>query len=202
MPSRNNKKTKGTIDMEFPITIENQEEFDQLINTRLSRARKSFEEESGVDKLQAELDALKEAREAEIAAIREEATKRELDREVTSLLDSYGVDRSRHKSIRTLLDLEGVEPSDTVPREGVLDNSARELVSRVSKLYEQTPELFGEGAKVASPNAPETGGGRPSLTFESIKGMSPGEISADWDRVQATLSRYPSEDAREPSSAE
>jgi hypothetical protein len=188
--------------MEFPITIENQEQFDELISTRLQRARKSFEEENGLDELEArvieaqqELAQLKEAREEEIASIRSEHQKRELDREVTSLLDSYGVDRKRHKSIRTLLDLEGVEPSGTVARPGVLEGKSRELASRVSKLYSQTPELFGEGARVASPNAPDTGPGtrKGSLTREQLEAMSPEEIMADMERVDAYLASQGSE---------
>jgi hypothetical protein len=48
--------------MEFPHTVNNQEEFDALINQRLERARQKWESEGGV------AEAQQQAREAESRA--------------------------------------------------------------------------------------------------------------------------------------
>src|SRR5215218_9827508 len=147
---------EGRTSMEFPLTIASQEDFDALIGDRLRRAKGESAQE--IERLQAELAAVRDAQEQQVAAVRSEAKQREINREVKYLLESSGVERKRIETIRSLLDLEGVEPG-----------APKELTSRVNKLYEQTPELFGEGVRpswkhfAADANA---GGSQPTITRE------------------------------------
>jgi hypothetical protein len=104
--------------MEFPVTANNQEEFDRLISGRLARAKQQWEAEGGI------AEARKQAEEAEARAEAAEARAREriATRDARSLLSEMGVaERARQDRILRLADLEGVtydesgEPSEKGP---------------------------------------------------------------------------------------
>lgn len=158
--------------MEFPVTIQDQDQFDGLVKNRIAREREKWEKESGI------ADAHERANKAETDAYR-----RVLRRDARDVLRGMGVPDNRHERIignATLPDQPG--------EDGEPDKAA--ITSAFKDLHGEVPELFGEGARVEN-TALDTGGsgdqGDGPLTREQVENMSPQEINSMWDRVSAFI---------------
>lgn len=169
--------------MEFPVTVNNQEEFDHLISGRLERARQKWESEGGV------AEARQQAREAESRAEAAEARAREriARRDARALLSEMGVaDGGRQDRILRLADL------DNVTYDGAGEPNAKDLRDAIKAVHKDIPEVFGEGVQVVdSPadagEAVGTGPDAPIVSEEQLTKMGPDEINSNWDRVAAFL---------------
>jgi hypothetical protein len=169
--------------MEFPLTVNNQEEFDQLISGRLERARQKWEAEGGI------AEARQQAREAESRAEAAEARAREriARRDARSLLSEMGVgDRGRQDRILRLADLDNV----TYDESG--EPNAKDLRDAIKAVHKDLPEVFGEGVQVVDSPADAgegalTGPDAPITSEEQLAKMGPDEINSSWDRVAAFL---------------
>ena len=169
--------------MEFPHTLNSQEEFDALISGRLARAKQQWESEGGIS------EARKQAEEAEARAEAAEARARERisSRDARALLSEMGVaDRGRQDRILRLADL------DNVTYDEAGEPNAKDLRDALKLVHRDVPEVFGEGVTVvdfpadageghlAGPDAPIT-------SEEQLAKMGPDEINSNWDRVAAFL---------------
>jgi hypothetical protein len=169
--------------MEFPLTVNNQEDFDRLISGRLERARQKWEAEGGIS------EAREQAREAEARAEAAEARAREriATRDARSLLQEMGVaERARQNRILRLADLEGVAYDEAG------EPITKDLRDAIKLVHRDVPEIFGEGAQVVdSPaDAGESVGASadaPITSEEQLAKMGPDEINSSWDRVAAFL---------------
>ncbi len=170
--------------MDFPITINSQEEFDQHISTRLQRARTQWERESGLADTQRERD---EARQAASRAERD-GLDRLVRRDARDVLAGMNVsDPKRQALILKLADLSGVQAGE----DGEPNRKA--LTDAIKALHAETPDVFGTEAQVqdAAPDggaAAGSSGTDAPLTREQIDRMSPQEINGAWDRISAFLS--------------
>jgi len=156
--------------VEFPLTLENQEQLDALIKTRLERAR--AEQSQRIAELEA---AVEEAQAAGYQRI--------LQRDARNLLGSMNVATSRHERIMRLAELGDVAKTE----DGEPD--IRTLERKFKELYKEMPEVFGPDAKVEEVGLDTSGrnGGADELTREKIESMSPDEVNSNWDRVKAFL---------------
>ena len=169
--------------MEFPVTANNQEEFDRLISGRLARAKQQWEAEGGI------AEARKQAEEAEARAEAAEARAREriATRDARSLLSEMGVtERARQERILRLADFDNVTYDD----QG--EPSEKDLRNALKLVHKDVPEVFGEGVQVVdSPADAGEGSGSgadvPITSEEQLTKMSPEEINSSWDRVAAFL---------------
>ena len=150
---------------DFPI--ENQEQFDQAIQKRLTKERQKWENERGSDS--GELEAAQEKARKLEAEIRE--------RDARAVLTEMNVDnQSRQDKILRLADL----PEDYD------EKSLREAFKAV---YKEIPEAFREAAHVMDKGVDTTGSDDSSgpITREQVEKMSPSEINSRWDQVKAFL---------------
>jgi small-conductance mechanosensitive channel len=134
--------------MEFPHTVNNQEEFDALINQRLERARQKWESEGGV------AEAQQQAREAESRADAAEHRAREriATRDARSLLSEMGVaDAARQQRILRLADL------DSVGYDEAGEPNAKDLRDALKAVHKDIPEVFGSDVQVV--DSPADAGG-------------------------------------------
>lgn len=158
--------------MEFPVTINDQAEFDNMVKGRIAREREKWEKDSGI------ADAHERAEKAERAAYG-----RVLDRDARDVLRGMGVPENRHGRI-----LKNAELPDKPGEDGEPDKSA--ITSAFKGLHKEVPELFGTEARVED-TALDTGGagdaGDGPLTREQVENMSPREINSMWDRVSAFM---------------
>ncbi len=169
--------------VEFPITIENQEQFDELMEGRLQRARQQWERESGLADAERQRD---EARNRATKAERD-AHARIVRREARDVLAGMGVkDRKRQDLVMKLADLAGVEAD----KDG--EPNRKQIADAFKALHADTPDVFGPDAQVtdSAPDGGGPGGGTDAepLSLEKIQRMSPDEINSVWDRVSAFLS--------------
>lgn len=160
--------------MEFPITINNQDEFDNMVKNRITREREKWEKETGI------ADAHERAQKAESAAYG-----RVLKRDARDVLKGMGVPESRHERI-----LKNATLPETPGEDGEPDKAA--ITAAFKDLHKEVPELFGEGARVeetALDTGGTNGGQDAPLTRERIEAMTPQEINEPtmWGRVQAFL---------------
>lgn len=166
--------------MDFPVTINSQEEFDRQIEDRLKRARNQWERESGIS------EALRERDEARTATTQAEsdAFDRLLRRDARDALVGMNVkDPKRQQLIMKLADLSSVEAGpDGEPNK-------KAITDALKALHKDTPEVFGEGATVAdaAPDGDAGGDENAPLTEASVAAMSPEEVNSNWDRVKAFL---------------
>lgn len=158
--------------MEFPITINDQDEFDGIVKNRIAREREKWEKDSGIS------DAQERATKAE-----KDAYGRVLRRDARDVLKGMGVPENRHERIignATLPDKPG--------EDGEPDKPA--IASAFKDLHKEVPELFGEGARVEE-TALDTGGAGSDqdgpLTREQVENMSPQQVNSMWDRVSAFM---------------
>lgn len=153
--------------VDFPI--ENQEQFDQAIQKRLTKERQKWENERGADS--GELEAAQEKARKLEAEIRE--------RDARGVLSEMNVtETGRQDRIMRLIDWP----------ENADDKSLREAFKSA---YNDMPEVFPEGATVKDKGVDTSGGGDDSsgpLTEDQVKSMSPSEINSNWDRVKSFLS--------------
>ncbi len=169
--------------MEFPITINSQEEFDQQISRRLERARQQWERESGLADTQRERD---EARQRATRAERD-ALDRLIRRDARDVLAGMDVkDPKVQGTVLRLADFSSVEAG----QDG--EPNREQITDAIKAVNKDTPAIFGEGARVDD-TAPEGGAAGSSgtdapLTREQINNMSPSEINSAWDRISAFLS--------------
>jgi hypothetical protein len=161
-----------------PITT--QEEFDERIKARLAREREKWDKESGTEDLKAEL----EAKEGEIAQIKQEHYRANARRAVVDELGAHGVtEEGRQERILRHLNLDEVEPAeDGRPHFG----SIRRQLADISR---DMPELLsyqlGSGSGIGSKNPVLTG--EKPLSREEVEGMSEKEINSNWERVKAFM---------------
>ena len=161
-----------------PIT--SQEEFDERIKARLAREREKWEKESGDHDLRAQL----EAKDDEIAEIRQEHYRADARRAVVDELAAHGVtEEGRIERILRHVDLGEVEPGeDGKPYFG----SIRRQLADVSR---DMPELLdyqlGTGSGIGS-KKPVLQRKTP-LTREEVEAMSEQEINSNWQRVKAFM---------------
>jgi hypothetical protein len=169
--------------MEFPLTVNNQEEFDRLISGRLQRARQTWEGDGGI------AEARKQAEEAEARAEAAEARAREriATRDARVLLSEMGVaDRGRRDRIMRLADLGSV----TYDEAG--EPNTKDLRDAIKLVHRDVPEIFGEGVQVVDSPADAgegttSGADAPISSEEQLEKMSPEQINSSWDRVAAFL---------------
>lgn len=159
--------------MEFPITINSQEEFDNQVKSRIAREREKWEKESGI------ADAHERANKAESAGYQ-----RVLKRDARDVLKGMGVPENRHERI-----ISNAKLPEKAGEDGEPDQQA--ITAAFKDLHKEVPELFGEGARVEE-TALDTGGdgqtnGDGPLTREQVENMSPREINSNWDRVKAFI---------------
>jgi hypothetical protein len=168
--------------MEFPLTLESQEEFDELVKGRLDRARQTWEAEGGI------AQARDEAREASSRAEAAEARARHklAVRDARGILKDMGVDeRARQERILRLADLDKVGYDD----EG--EPNEKDLRRSIKAVHADLPEVFGEDVSVLEGAADASQGSAPSATEitseEQIEAMSSEQINSNWDRISAFL---------------
>jgi len=150
--------------MEFPVTYNSQEEFDQAISSRINRERDKVKKESGSSE---EL----ESAQSRVAELETEIQRRD----ARAVLESMNViDRGRQDRIMRLVELEGDQ------------GKMREAFKG---LYDEMPEVFPEGAAVKDKGLDTSGSDDSSdpLTQEQVEKMSPEQINSNWDRVKAFL---------------
>jgi hypothetical protein len=160
--------------MEFPVTIESQEQFDELVKGRLARERERWEKETNVSEYR------DRAEQAEARAFG-----RLVDRDARDVLKSMNVPAERHGRILRLAELPNVPGEDGEP-----DRKA--IIEAFKGLHSDMPEVFGEGATVKETALDTTTGDQDRdapLTRERIEAMSEQEINepSTWERVQRFL---------------
>lgn len=171
--------------MEFPLTIENQEEFDKHISKRLSRVRQEVERgakaELGVEELRTQLSEAEERAENAVQT----AHQRLVKRDVVTLLSGMNVEGSRQERVLKLLDLEGIPTDGVSPG----DPDQKTIERRVKALYKDAPELFGADATVEQHGLDTSAGERDQghLDRESLETMTPEEINANWSTIKERL---------------
>ena len=171
--------------MEFPLTVNNQEEFDRLITGRLARAKQQWEAEGGVS------EARRRAEEAEgrAEAVEAQARERIARRDARALLSEMGVaDGGRQDRILRLADLS--EASVTYDEAG--EPNAKDLRNAIKAVHKDVPEVFGEGVQVVETPADAgersgSGADVPITSEDQLTKMSPEQINSSWDRVAAFL---------------
>lgn len=157
--------------MEFPVTIENQEQFDELVKGRLTREREKWEKETNIDEYR---ERAEQAESRAFARLR--------DRDAKEVLRSMNVPAERHGRILRLAELPTTPGEDGEP-----DRKA--IIESFKGLHSDMPEVFGEGATVAE-TALDTSTGDVDqdapLSRERIEAMSAEEINEPtmWERVQ------------------
>jgi len=159
--------------MDFPVTVNSQEEFDELVKGRLAREKDRWEKETNVSEYR------DRAEQAETRAFG-----RLVDRDAREVLKSMNVPAERHGRILKLSELPTAPGEDGEPdRKAIIDS--------FKGLHGDMPEIFGEGATVketaldTSTGDTDSGTDAP-LTRERIETMSPDEINEPtmWERVQ------------------
>jgi hypothetical protein len=155
-----------------PIT--SQEQLDEIIESRLARAKEKWEKESG--SASANLKAELQAKDEEIAQIRREPFQENARRDVRAELARRGVtDEGRIERVMRLVDFS--EASDT-----------SFALNQVDSLAKDIPELVpGRGAGSGGSSRPVLQPQQKPLTREEVEGMSEQEINTNWDRVKAFL---------------
>jgi hypothetical protein len=170
--------------MEFPLTLNSQEEFDELVKGRLDRARQQWEAEGGI------AQARDAAREASSRAEAAEARARHklAVRDARSILKDMGVtERSRQERILRLAEFDKVEHDD----EG--EPNERDLRRSIKAVHADLPEVFGEDVSVleaaadASQGSVGSGEAAAITSEEQIEAMSSDQINSNWDRISAFL---------------
>lgn len=169
--------------MEFPLTVNSQEDFDRLIAGRLERARQKWASESGV------ADAQEQAREAEARARAAEAkaTERLARRDARAMLAEMGVtERARQERILRLADFDNLGVNEAG------EPSEKDLRDAIKAVHKDLPEVFGEGVQVV--DVPADAGERsgsgadvPITSEDQLTKLSPEQINSSWDRVAAFL---------------
>lgn len=170
--------------MEFPLTIKNQQELDDLFKDRLKRARQTWEADAGISEYR------QQAQEAERRAQEAEANAygRLVQRDARSVLAGYGVtDRGRQDLILRLVDLNSVPETDGDPDQSIIQRKLKDL-------HKATPEVFGPDATVeergldtSTRDGGQQGGTGEPISRERLEAMSPEQINSNWDRVKAFL---------------
>jgi hypothetical protein len=169
--------------VEFPLTVNSQEDFDRLITGRLERARHRWESESGL------AEAREQARAAEARAQAAEAKAREriARRDARALLADLGVtERGRQDRILRLADFDNLGVDEAG------EPSEKDLRDAIKAVHKDLPEVFGEGVQVVDTPADAgersgSGAGVPITSEEQLTKMSPEQINSSWDRVAAFL---------------
>lgn len=158
--------------MEFPKTINNQEEFDDLVKGRLTRERERWEKETNVSEYR---DRAEQAETRAFARLR--------DRDAKEVLRSMNVPRERHGRILKLSDLPTAPGEDGEP-------DRRAIVEAFKGLHSDMPEVFGAEATVKEAaldtSTGSAGDQDAPLTRERIESMDHDEINEPsmWGRVQ------------------
>jgi hypothetical protein len=170
--------------MEFPLQIEDQEAFDELVKGRLDRARQEWERQGGI------AEARDQAREADSRAQAAEARARSklATRDARGILREMGVaDGVRQQTILRLADFDNVGYDD----QG--EPNEKHLRTAIKTVYKDLPEVFGENATVldgaadASQGSGESGGLAAITSEEQISAMPPEQINSRWDAISAFL---------------
>jgi transketolase len=157
--------------MEFPVSIENQEQFDALVKNRLTRERERWEKETNIDEYR------QRAESAESAAF-----SRVQSRDARQILHGMNVPKERHGRILKLAEMPTAPGEDGEP-----DRKA--MIEAFKDLHGDMPEVFGAEATVAESALDTSTGERDTdapLTLARIESMDAGEINEPsmWERVQ------------------
>jgi hypothetical protein len=169
--------------MDFPLTVNTQEDLNRLIAGRLERARQKWESESGL------AEAREQAREAESRAQAAEAraSERLARRDARTMLAEMGVtERARQDRILRLADFDNLGYDDAG------EPSEKDVRDAIKAVHKDLPEVFGEGITVVDTPA-DAGEGNgagadvPITSEEQLTKMSHEEINSSWDRVAAFL---------------
>jgi hypothetical protein len=148
-----------------PITT--QAEFDQRIKSRLARERERWQKESGVEDLEAQI----QAKDEEIATIKREHHLENTRRALLQELDRRGVeDDGRRERVLKLVDLGAVEvrPGGEPDRE--------HIVSQLDGVAKDVPELVRpRGAGSGGSKRPILDPPEEPLTREQVESMPPEE---------------------------
>jgi hypothetical protein len=161
-----------------PITT--QEEFDERIKARLAREREKWEKEDGTTDLRAQL----EAKDEEIAQIRQEHYREGVRRAVVAELGAHGVtEEGRWDRILRYVDLDAIEPDeDGKPR---LSSIRGQLADVSRDLPELLDYRLGTGSGIGS-KKPVLTQEKP-LTREEVENMSESEINSRWDQIKSFM---------------
>jgi hypothetical protein len=157
--------------MDFPVTVNSQEEFDELVKGRLAREKDRWEKETNVSEYR------DRAEQAEARAFG-----RLVDRDAREVLKSMNVPAERHGRILKFAELPTTPGEDGEP-------DRKSIIESFKGLHSDMPEVFGAEATVKE-TALDTSTGDADqdapLTRERIETMSPDEINEPtmWERVQ------------------
>lgn len=157
------------------MTINSQQEFDELVKGRLTRERQRWEKETNIDQYR------QRAERAE-----SDAFGRLVERDARDVLRSMNVPAARHGRILRLAELPTAPGEDGEP-----DRKA--ITEAFKSLHGDMPEIYGEGATVQETALDTSTGDQDQdapLTRERIEGMSAEEINEPsmWERVQRFMS--------------
>ena len=162
-----------------PIT--SQEQFDEAIKSRLAREHEKWEKETGVADLRAQL----EAKDGEIADLKQDHHRENARRAVVEQLAAAGVtDEGRIERVLKHVDLDAVEAGE----DGQPDRRAVQL--QLAAVNRDMPELltYRVGAGSRGSTSPVLQTEKP-LTRGEVEKMSPEQINepGTWERVQRFL---------------
>jgi hypothetical protein len=162
-----------------PITT--QEEFDEAIKSRLAREHEKWEKQTGGADLRAQL----EAKDGEIAALKQDHHRENTRRALVEQLAAAGVaDEGRIERVVKHVDLDAITAGD----DGQPDRRA--VQGQLAAVNRDMPELLtfrvGAGSRGSSKPVLET---EKPLTRDEVEKMSPEQINepGTWERVQRFL---------------
>jgi hypothetical protein len=157
--------------MEFPVTIEDQDQFDDLVKNRLTREREKWEKETNIDEYRQRAESAESAAFSRVQA-----------RDARQVLTSMNVPKERHGRILKLADMPTAPGEDGEP-----DRKA--MVESFKSLHGDMPEVFGAEATVEDTALDTSTGDQDTdapLTRERIERMDADQINepTTWERVQ------------------
>lgn len=156
---------------DFPITIKDQDEYDNFVKDRLTREKDKWEKSTNIDEYR------QRAEQAEANAF-----SRVQSRDAKQVLAGMNVPEERHGRILKLADLPIAPGEDGEP-----DRKA--LVEAFKSLHADMGEIFGADATVEDTALDTSTGDQDTdapLTQDRIEAMSPDEINSEgmWPRIQ------------------
>ncbi len=179
------------MDSKFPLTIENQEQLDELMKSRLERARASWEKEAGIEEYRKQAEEAEARAEARVQEAEAKAYGRVLERDARTVLGSMNVTDPKRQEL--VLKLAGTLEETPQLENG--DPDPKALERRFKELYKSAPDVFGADAQVLErgldtstrDSSSSSSSAWDSLTEERVAIMSPDEINSNWDRIKAWM---------------
>lgn len=164
-----------------------QDELDAIIDKRLKRERKKWQDTVESEKKKAQmteqerLKAEKEEAEKRVTEAEKRANQRLIRAEAKAMAAELGVKSERVNYLLKLADLDGVEVDD-----GEVDASA--VKTAVQQVVKDMPELIGKKAGNTGDDFSQTDQTK-VLSLEEIKKMSPEELDKNWEAVSDALEK-------------